>query len=181
MYKAYERVVAARAEDARIPTARHGLPWILGLILGMAFLLHGCAMPAKTVGKTAHATIKAHKIVKTAYAQMGKKYRAGGASPHDGFDCSGLVWWTYKQHGVNVPRISRDQAKVGKAIAKKSARPGDIVVFRTSNSPNGLHTGLYAGGNSFIHSPGVGKKVRLDDLTLPHWKDKLVAVRRVVP
>lgn len=126
-------------------------------------------------------SIRAHKIVRTAYAQMGKKYRPGGASPQKGFDCSGLVWWAYKQHGIKIPRITKDQAKTGKAVSRKMAKAGDIVVFRTGRGPQGLHTGLYAGDGCFIHSPRPGKKVCIDKLSLPHWKNTLISIRRIDP
>lgn len=138
--------------------------------------LSGCGLLA-TSDVSPH--IKCTDVVKTAYSQVGKKYRLGGSSPQRGFDCSGLVWWSYKQHGVKLPRITTDQARIGKAVSKKQAKPGDIVVFRTSQSPRGLHTGLYAGADKFIHSPGKGKKVCLDELSAPHWKGKLVSVRRI--
>lgn len=125
-------------------------------------------------------SVKTHKVVRTAYNQIGKKYRAGAASPREGFDCSGLVWWSYKQHGIKVPRITVDQAKAGRKVAKKAARPGDIVVFRTSHSPRGLHTGIYCGGEKFIHSPSSGKRVCVETMApRTWWSDKLVAVRRI--
>lgn len=149
------------------------------LLLGSLFLnASGCGfMPFGGNGTTGYT--RGANVIETAQSQMGKKYRPGGASPQKGFDCSGLVWWSYKQHGINVPRITSDQAKTGKAVPKKLARPGDIVIFRTGNSPRGLHSGLYCGNGSFIHSPGKGKKVCLDKLTGSYWKDRLVAVRRV--
>lgn len=148
----------------------------LCLLLTCALPLGGCGFLS---GNSTVSNIKCTDVVKTAYSQMGKKYRLGGASPQKGFDCSGLVWWSYKQHGVKLPRITSDQAKTGKSVSKRLAKPGDIVVFRSSNSPRGLHTGLYAGDGKFIHSPGKGKKVCIDKLTTGYWKNKLVSVRRV--
>ena len=111
---------------------------------------------------------------------MGKNYRSGGASPQKGFDCSGLIWWVYNKNGVKVPRITVDQARIGQSVPREQVRPGDIVVFRTSASPRGLHTGIYAGGNSFIHSPRRGEKVRMENMDIPYWRSRLVSVRRVV-
>lgn len=123
---------------------------------------------------------QAQRVVNAAYSQMGKKYRLGGASPSKGFDCSGLVWWAYRQGGVKVPRITTDQAKSGQSVPRAQAQPGDIVVFRTSASPRGLHTGIFAGGSSFIHSPRNGEKVRMESINTKYWKSKLVSVRRVL-
>lgn len=144
----------------------------------MTGLLSGCGLFTAVVEEPQPA-INCTGVVKTAYSQVGKKYRLGGASPKKGFDCSGLIWWSYKQHGVKIPRITTDQARAGKAVPKNAARPGDIVVFRTSGAPRGLHTGLYAGKGAFIHSPSKGKKVCLEKLSNPHWKKRLIAIRRI--
>ncbi len=149
---------------------------VLGLLL--AALLTGCGLFRPV--DNGPAPVKAQKVVHTAYSQMGKKYRQGGASPQKGFDCSGLIWWAYRQNGLNVPRITMDQARAGQPVPKNLARPGDIVVFRTGQSPRGLHTGIYAGGDSFIHSPRRGERVRMESMNIPYWRSKLISVRRVV-
>lgn len=151
------------------------LPLLLTLLI-----LGGCGFFGHKTADTSPTSAKAHKVVKTAYSQMGKQYRLGGSSPQKGFDCSGLIWWAYRQHGVKVPRITTDQAKTGQAVPTTNPRPGDIVVFRTGDSPRGLHTGIYAGDGSFIHSPRKGERVRMESLNIPYWKSKLIAVRRVV-
>ena len=153
---------------------------LLALALIAPFLLLSSACGFLPFGgSVSKNNVKGANVIETAQSQLGKRYRAGGASPQKGFDCSGLVWWSYKQHGINVPRITTDQAKTGKGVPKKQARPGDIVIFRTSNSPRGLHSGIYCGNGAFVHSPGKGKKVCLDKLSASYWKGKLVAVRRV--
>ena len=150
------------------------------LLVPLLLLLGGCGFFGQRTADSGPTPVKAHKVVKTAYSQMGKQYRSGGASPQKGFDCSGLIWWAYRQHGVSVTRVTTDQARTGHAVPKARPRPGDIVVFRTGNSPRGLHTGIYAGGGSFIHSPRKGERVRMESLDIPYWKSKLIAVRRVV-
>ncbi|MBQ7456603.1 MAG: C40 family peptidase [Desulfovibrio sp.] len=119
-------------------------------------------------------------VLKTAYSQIGKKYRAGGSSPKKGFDCSGFTYWVYRENGYKIPRISADQAKAGNAVSRKKAKKGDLLVFRVQNSPRGLHTGICTGRNRFIHSPSKGKSIKIDRLDNGYWKDKLIAVRRIV-
>ncbi len=166
--------------EEQIREIRHYLEYGLAffLIIPFLFLTSACGF-LPFGGATAQKSLKGSSVIETAQNQVGKRYRSGGASPQKGFDCSGLVWWSYKQHGINLPRITKDQAKIGKGVSKKAARPGDIVIFRTGNSPNGLHSGLYCGNGAFVHSPGKGKKVCLDKLSASYWKDKLVTVRRV--
>lgn len=147
--------------------------------LCLALMLTGCGFFASKPTIEPPDSVRTHKLVKTAYAQMGKRYRSGGCSPRQGFDCSGLVWWAYRQNGIKVPRITADQARTGRKVSKKAARPGDILVFRTGRSPRGLHTGIYAGEEKFIHSPSSGKTVCLERLSHPYWGDRLIAIRRV--
>lgn len=148
------------------------------IIMGILYVLvSGCSFFG--AGVDAPQLECSNKIVKTAYSQLGKKYSPGNATPKKGFDCSGLVWWSYKQHGIKVPRITTDQARTGMKIPPKLAMAGDIMVFRVSNSPRGLHTGIYTGAGKFIHSPSSGKKVCIEALK-PYWNKKLIAIRRVV-
>lgn len=150
----------------------------LGLGLVLALGLAGCGL--KGMGSEPSASPKGKDVVKTAYTQMGKRYRLGGDSPRKGFDCSGLIWWVYQKNGIKVPRITTDQARAGVSVPKSKAAPGDIVVFRTSSAPRGLHTGIYAGNDTFIHSPRRGEKVRMESMEVPYWKNKLSSVRRVI-
>lgn len=163
--------------------AMHSMTWrrtrCLILALLSTLILAGCGMFQPSTDRSP-APAAAQGALKTAYSQMGKKYRSGGASPQKGFDCSGLIWWAYRQNGVKVPRITSDQAHAGVEVPKHMARAGDIVVFRTGSGPRGLHTGIYAGGRSFIHSPKPGDSVRIESIELPYWRDKLICVRRVV-
>ena len=153
--------------------------WVTGMLLLILGSLNGCGLMQKD-DPDPRSSVKGQAVLKTAYTQMGKRYRLGGESPRQGFDCSGLIWWAYQKHGVEVPRITSDQAKAGRSVPKHKAAPGDIVVFRTSQAPRGLHTGIYAGGNTFIHSPRKGERVRVESMEVPYWKNKLTSVRRVV-
>ena len=72
-------------------------------------------------------------IVRTATTQLGKPYRLGGASPRSGFDCSGLIYWSFGQNGITVPRVTSSQAKVGTKVAINRLQPGDIVVLEAGD------------------------------------------------
>ncbi len=141
-------------------------------------LLSGCGLLGG--GNSGHTPEKAQRVVSTAYRQIGTAYRPGGASPQKGFDCSGLIYWAYRSNGLRVPRTTTEQAKTGRGVGRDRMRAGDIVVFRSSTSARGLHTGIYTGGDAFIHSPRPGKKVRMENMN-NYWKSNLVAVRRVIP
>lgn len=151
---------------------------LVALLAIFTLYISGCSFTSSRPSPTPPVAAKTNKIVKVAFSQVGKKYALGGASPQKGFDCSGLVWWSYKQHGIKVPRITADQAKAGKSVPKKHARAGDIVVFKTSNSPRGLHTGIYCGDGKFIHSPRLGKRVCVENMD-PVWTRMLITIRRI--
>lgn len=118
-------------------------------------------------------------IARTAASQVGRPYRYGGSTPK-GFDCSGLIWWAYKQHGVAVPRVTTAQARAGKAVKSNAMRAGDILVFSTRSSGTGLHTALYMGNGAFVHSPSSGSHVRTDRIADAYWNKRLVQIRRIL-
>jgi cell wall-associated NlpC family hydrolase len=96
-------------------------------------------------------------VVQTALAAMGEPYRWGGTGTDQGFDCSGLVWYAYAEHGVRLPRVSREQARAGRPVPAEVAalRPGDILLF--ADRPGAVtHVGLYVGEARFIHATTSG-------------------------
>jgi hypothetical protein len=124
-------------------------------------------------------------VVATAKDAMGRPYQWGGTGANGGgFDCSGLIQYAYGRHGIPLPRISRDQAKEGRAIARDrgSLRPGDLLTF--SNSGGSVtHVGLYVGDGRFIHSASQGVQVSVlsgDDPYGRWWYKRWVGARRLV-
>lgn len=97
--------------------------------------------------------------VETALAYHGVPYLWGGATPR-GFDCSGLLLYVYKQHGVNLPHYSGSQFQLGQKVSAASLQPGDAVFF---GSPI-HHVGMYIGGGYFLHAPRTGDFVKISRL-----------------
>jgi NlpC/P60 family protein len=124
-------------------------------------------------------------VVATAKQAMGRPYEWGGTGEDGGgFDCSGLIQYAYGQHGIRLPRISRDQAKEGRPISRtrSSLRPGDLLTFSNSGGPVS-HVGLYIGDGRFIHSASHGVQVSLLSGEDPYgrwWYTRWVGVRRIV-
>jgi len=119
-------------------------------------------------------------VVAKARSVIGTPYRYGGSSPVTGFDCSGLVVWVYATHGVNLPRTAKEQASAGRAIAHSDKQPGDLLILELRRGQSSLHTAIYAGGDTFIHSPSTGARVREESLKEPYWAMRLHSVRRVL-
>lgn len=112
-------------------------------------------------------------VVSDAKRYLGVPYVWGGTDPATGLDCSGLVQRVYKDLGINLPRVSQDQAKSGTPVASLAdARPGDLLVFHDDAS----HIAIYAGNNQMVEAPRPGLQVRLTTVT-----ETPTAIRRVLP
>jgi len=101
----------------------------------------------------------AQKAVDAALGQRGTPYVWGGTSP-DGFDCSGLIQWSYSQAGVDLPRTADSQAQAGTQVSRGELEPGDIVYFYSPVS----HDGLYIGDGKMVHAPDSGSVVRVQEV-----------------
>ena len=110
-----------------------------------------------------------NEIVETARGFIGLPYRWGGASQDKGFDCSGLVMAVYYLNGINLPRTSREQYRVGKPLPKDDLAEGDLVFFDTAGKNRVSHVGIYMGDGTFIHAPGRGKTIRTDSLSNTYY------------
>lgn len=135
--------------------------------------------------KIAAPAASAARVVPTAERYLGTPYRYGGTSPITGFDCSGFVQYVFARNKVKLPRTSRQQAKVGKAMPRRftSLSAGDLVMFAERGEPIS-HVAIYAGHNRIIHASSSGGEVRYDDLGTHRGKwfvDHMVAARRVTP
>lgn len=119
-------------------------------------------------------------IVQKAKSQLGKRYKFGGTRPETGFDCSGLIHWSYNQHGIKIPRSTRELIKYGVPVKVENARPGDIIIFSSFGRRSGYHAGLVTEDDSFIHSPRTGKNIRIESYKSAFWKPKILSVRRVI-
>ncbi|WP_338898725.1 NlpC/P60 family protein [Streptomyces sp. TG1A-60] len=100
---------------------------------------------------------RAAAAVAAARSALGKPYVWGSSGP-DGFDCSGLVVWSYGRAGVGLPRTSQAQRYAGTQVPLSQAQPGDIVTYR----PDASHVGMYVGNGQVIHAPYPGAPVRYD-------------------
>ena len=91
---------------------------------------------------------------------LGTPYVWGATGPNK-FDCSGFTQWVYRDAGITIPRVSKDQARVGKYISYNNLQRGDMVFFDTKRQRSGkvTHVGIYLGGGNFIHASSAGKKV----------------------
>ncbi len=82
-------------------------------------------------------------------------YVWGGASPA-GFDCSGLVMWSYARAGISLPRTSGAQYAATTHISLADMQPGDLLFYGPGGSD---HVAMYIGGGTMIEAPYTGAVV----------------------
>lgn len=135
--------------------------------------------PADNPSSLREPDADALRVVEIAFESIGTPYRWGGTSAN-GFDCSGLIRYAYGQLGIELPRISRDQLRMGDPVELRvgALLPGDILGFSAVASGPPTHVGLYVGDGEFIHSSTSG--VRVSDLREPYWQQHFVAARRIL-
>lgn len=111
---------------------------------------------------------------------LGVAYRYGGTSASTGFDCSGFMQHIFRRSmGLNLPRTSAEQAKMGVGVSRGELQPGDMVFFRTMGRGRISHVGLYIGNDRFIHAPRTGKRIEITSLSNKYWNTKYAFARRV--
>jgi peptidoglycan DL-endopeptidase CwlO len=106
----------------------------------------------------------ADRAIAFAKAQLGDPYVWGAAGP-DAWDCSGLMLRAWAQAGVSLPHYSVAQYYAGSPISVGDLRPGDLVFWGTSNSPESIHhVAMYIGAGQIVHAPRTGRPVSIDSL-----------------
>ncbi|WP_042860118.1 C40 family peptidase [Dickeya sp. NCPPB 3274] len=116
-------------------------------------------------------------------SQIGKPYHWGGTTPYSGFDCSGLVYYAYKDVvKIPIPRTANEMFHLRDAapIKKSELESGDLVFFRITNRGAADHVGVYLGNGRFIQSPRSGSDIKISKLSEDYWQDHYVGARRVV-
>jgi peptidoglycan DL-endopeptidase CwlO len=106
----------------------------------------------------------ADRAIAFAKAQLGDPYVWGAAGP-DAWDCSGLMLRAWAQAGVYLPHYSVAQYYAGSPISVGDLRPGDLVFWGTTSSPDSIHhVAMYIGGGQIIHAPRTGRPVSIDSM-----------------
>lgn len=135
------------------------------------------AAPAGSPSGGAAATASESAAVAEAKKYLGVPYLWGGTDPSKGLDCSGFLQLVYRNLGIELPRVSSQQATAGRPVASLAdARPGDLVFFDYSPDRPGIdHAGIYLGDGKMIAAPTEGEVVKIQDVGKP------TAIRRVLP
>lgn len=144
---------------------------IVSVFLSMTF------SPAHATSSISHF---GREVVLSAQQHIGLPYVWGGEDPERGFDCSGLVKFTFQEFNIYLPHRADLQYQYGIPVSREELQPGDIVFFSTGGYPIG-HVGIYAGNQQFIHAPRRGKPVELASLNDSWYSRRFVGARRLIP
>jgi len=168
---------------------KHSLLFILSLLV----LLTSCSQKSPSSHpKHPHYEIRKPKVIytpsKKSLAKMVKKLQG---SPYiwaeegpNKFDCSGFTYYMYGSMGIEIPRVARDQAKVGQRIPIDALQYGDLIFFATNkyNTHRITHVGMYLGDGWFTHASTVKHEVIYSNLfTSDYYKKHLRICRRYLP
>ena len=150
------------------------------LLLTSTLFLSACASTptSSTPGRAVKASeSQANQAADVALKMVGKPYRYGGSTPK-GFDCSGLVNYSFAQAGVLVSRDTGTLREQGTLVRTSALRRGDLVFFDQEGKKYS-HVGIYLGDGTFVHAPSSGGRVRTDNLDADYWRRHFVEARRI--
>ena len=117
-------------------------------------------------------------IVTTAKSCLGVRYKWGGESM-SGFDCSGLVYYVFKENGITLGRTCKKQYTAGTPISMDELQPGDLVFFQNTYTTGLSHVGIYIGNGEFIHASSDG--VMTSKLSNSYWSSHYYGSCRILP
>jgi cell wall-associated NlpC family hydrolase len=146
------------------------------LIMGIAVLLiTGCvSAPSKRVN--GYSASAGDKAAATALTMIGRPYQFKGETP-GGFDCSGLVRYSYLTAGMDLPHGTKALLNSTRSVGLRNARKGDLLFFNQEGKKYS-HVGIYVGDDQFVHAPSTGGFVRRDSITDAYWKKHYLDTRR---
>jgi peptidoglycan DL-endopeptidase LytE len=117
-------------------------------------------------------------VSRTAYRFIGTPYVYGSNGPYS-FDCSGFTRYVLGKQGVNLPRSSAQQARMGRFVRRNGLMPGDLVFFNTFG--RGVsHVAVYVGDNKVVHATNPREGVVVSSLSERYWSARYIGARRVL-
>ena len=146
-------------------------------LLFVPFLLLAACATAPSRPDVEITAARGERATQTALDMVGRPYKYQGDSPA-GFDCSGLVRYSYLTAGRELPHGTTALRRLSHPVRVRDLRKGDLLFFDEAGKKYS-HVALYAGEGRFVHAPSSGKTVRIDSLKDTYWKDHFLEARRL--
>jgi len=127
------------------------------------------------VGRNSDRSAVARRAAAVALEQVGVPYRYGGSTP-SGFDCSGLVHYSYANAGRSIPRTTAGLWANLAPVDTRQIRTGDLLFFSISGKMS--HVGMYLGDGRFVHAPSTGRVVAVESLDSDYYRRALIRAGR---
>jgi cell wall-associated NlpC family hydrolase len=131
---------------------------------------------------TEDASYFCEQLINNAIDNLGSRYQTGGISK-DGFDCSGLMYYTFKKFDIILPRTSTDMAKIGRVMERSEVKKGDLIFFRTNGKNHINHVGMVVEVTDeeivFVHS-STSKGVIYSSTKENYYGKNFAQVNRVI-
>ncbi|GAA3730860.1 hypothetical protein HDA32_005594 [Spinactinospora alkalitolerans] len=135
------------------------------------------ALPAPTAAVGRGGSRAGRTAAQWALAQVGKPYIWGGVGPA-GFDCSGLTMKAWEAAGVDIPRVTTDQARIGTPVSLNELQPDDLLFYDTGSGPSPSHVTMYIGDGQMINAPSRGKTVRVEPVQSDYYTPRFTQAVR---
>jgi len=148
----------------------------LALIIIVASGVSACSSQKPVVQPSSGTKVGVgERAAAVALRQVGVPYRYGGTTP-SGFDCSGLVYYSYANAGKSVPRTTAGLWTTLAPVEGHRMRAGDLLFFNIAGKMS--HVGLYLGGGRFVHAPSTGKVVSVENLSSGYYRNAFIRAGR---
>ena len=144
------------------------------LVLFLLFVLAAACAPKRVRIYDVPEKIRGD-VVSSALGLQGRPYKNGARGP-DAFDCSGLVYYVFRQHRILLPPPAESQSRAGREVNRYNALPGDLVLFRIDGD---FHIGIVINRKEFVHA-SKSRGVAVDSVDADYWRKRLVGYRSVL-
>ena len=160
------------------------VPSLVLIAIGMAGISACSSQPSAgdrsstgsvVIDRPAHTMAIGAQAAAVAKEQVGAPYRYGGSAP-SGFDCSGLVYYSYSRLGKPVPRTTGQLWSDIQPVARGDMRAGDVLFFSIEGKMS--HVGIYLGDDRFVHAPSTGKNVSIQTLRSEFYENAFIRAGR---
>ncbi|HTG65938.1 MAG TPA: C40 family peptidase [Flavobacterium sp.] len=158
----------------------------LFFLIFTSIIFTSCKSTAVASGKTDKKSSKlAEEIIESASKNLGSPYKYAGTTK-SGFDCSGLVFTTFNQFDIKLPRSSAEQSKIGADLGKNisKAKKADLIFFKTNGRSHINHVGIVVETKDdeiqFIHS-STSRGVIISSTKEAYYEKAFAQINRILP